>query len=149
VRRGQRGVTLVELLAALVVSALVVVLATRIFLSGNRQFRDRSDQSDRLSTLFRLKSSMQSVLRAEITRCASGGLWLRDDSAQGGGKEIGALLKARFPGIESMDVRCFETSPPPLELVEWQKRFQPNLVEYRIYIRQSGKRDSLSGSWIK
>ena len=144
--RPESGVTLVELLAALIVSAFVVIVAGRIFLSGNHQFLARRADSERLSTLYRLKGMLRVALQGEVARCASGKLWLKEDAEE---QELGTLVKARFPDMVSAEFRCLEVSADAADLVEWKDRFQPRLVEYRVVLEMDGKADSLSGSWIK
>ena len=142
----QRGITLVELLAALVISAFVVVMATRIFLSGNRQFLERSAESDRLGGLYRLKGAVQAALKREVARCASGKLWVLESGIE---KELPELLKSRFAGVAGSEIRCLEVSTDGHSLVEWQDRFQPRLIEYRIQVKTGSKTDTLAGYWIK
>ena len=70
--RGELGVTLVELLAALLISAIIVAAASRIFLSGNRQYLLRTAESQRLEELHRLKGVLQGLLKREVETCGSG-----------------------------------------------------------------------------
>lgn len=145
-RRGSRGVTLVELLAALLISGFVVVLGTRVFLSGNRQYLQRFSESERLAALYRIKTGVQGALNGDVDRCSGGKLWLRSDSGE---MELASMLKARNPGMASADFRCFETATDSASLVEWTAWFQPRLVEYKVVLGEGAKRDTLSGSWIK
>lgn len=144
--RGSRGVTLVELLAALLISGFVVVLAGRIFLSGNRQYLQRFSESERLAALYRVKAGVQGALNGEVERCSGGKLWLRSDSGE---MELAPMLKARFPGFASSDFRCFETGADSASLVEWTEWFQPRLVEYKVVLGLGAKSDTLSGSLVK
>jgi prepilin-type N-terminal cleavage/methylation domain-containing protein len=146
VQAAQKGITLVELLAALVISAFVVVMASRIFLSGNRQFFERFIESDRLGELHRLKGALQGVLKRDVARCASGRLWLAEGEGE---QELSELLKPRFPGMSGSEIRCFEISPDGHSLVEWRDRFQPSLIEYSIRMQRKAGTDTLAGSWIK
>ncbi|HKP95158.1 MAG TPA: hypothetical protein VJ385_05310 [Fibrobacteria bacterium] len=140
------GVTLVELLAALVVSAFIVVMASRIFLSGNLRFLQRTTESERLGALYRLKGAIHGAFRRDVERCASGRLWLREDDGE---SEMAALLKERFPGLAGSEFHCLEPAPDGASLREWKDRFQPALVEYRLVLEKNGKADTLAGSWIK
>lgn len=144
--RGSHGVTLVELLAALLISGFVVVLAGRIFLSGNRQYLQRFSESERLAALYRIKAGVQGALKGEVERCSGGKLWLRSDSGQ---SELAPMLKSRYPGMASADFRCFETGTDSTSLTEWTEGFQPRLVEYRVVLGQGAKTDTLAGSMIK
>ena len=144
--KGENGVTLVELLAALAISAVVVTLASRIFLSSNQQFLARALESDRLKSLYLLKATLQNSLRTEMTRCESGQLWLRVDGAE---KELLPILKTRFSAVQSADFLCWEKTGGPISLVPWKDAFQPALVEYRIVLSASGTTDTLMGSLIK
>lgn len=142
----RRGATLVELLAAMVISAVVVVLASRIFISGNHQYLARVMESDRLSDLYRLKGAVAYALQSEIETCDRGKLWLR----QGGESvDLQVALKSRFPNLESADFRCLEPDRDRVSLTEWKDGTQPRLVEYRLILNDNQVRDSLKGSLIK
>lgn len=144
--RGQRGLTLVELIAALVISALAVALASRLYLTGHREFLARVFETDRLSAQIRLKGSLHQALAGEVTRCGRGALSLATDSVAA---DLSAWVKARFPEADSMAFRCLELDARGGELVEWKDRFQPQLVEYRVVLRTRGKRDELKGSVLR
>lgn len=141
-----KGVTLVELLVAIVISALVVGLASRLFMSGQREFLARVFETDRLSALVRMKGALHHALIGEVSRCESGRLYLTQDGAE---TELGAVLKARFPGADSLDFRCFELGGAGEKLVLWSGRFQPQLIEYRIALRTRKIVDHLQGSVLK
>jgi hypothetical protein len=143
---GSRGVTLVELLAALLTSGFVVALASRIFLSGNREYLQRFSESERLAVLYRIKAGVQGALIGEVERCSGGKLWLRSDSGE---MELAPMLKAHYPGMASADFRCFETGADSSSLGEWTEGFQPRLVEYKVVLRQGAKSDTLAGSMVK
>ncbi len=144
--RMESGVTLVELLAALTISAFLVVLASRIFLSGNQQFLDRNLESDRFEKMYMLKASIQKYLQKEILRCDSGKLWVKMDGLE---TDVQAALKKHDSQIQSSDFQCYEKSGSPISLVTWKDWYQPSLVEYQIVLLKSGVRDTLRGSWIK
>lgn len=135
-----------ELLASLLISGFVVVLAGRIFLSGNRQYLQRFSESERMSALYRIKAGVQGALQGEVERCSGGKLWLRSDAGE---MELAPMLKPRFPGMASAEFRCFETGADSSSLVEWTSWFQPRLVEYRVVLRQGAKSDTLAGSVVK
>ena len=148
-RHSCYGVTLIELLVAITVSALVIVFATKIFLSGNLQFLERGKQSDNLITLFKLKNEIDKVLAGQISRCESGKIWIQDLEPNKDPSELFALLKLRIGSIVSSDFHCFEIQRADHSLIDWQGRFQPSLVEYKLVISQKGKVDSLIGSVLK
>lgn len=145
-RRGDKGLSLVELLAAMVISALVVALASRLFMSGQMEFLARVFETDRLSALVRLKGALHQALAAEVVRCGGGKLALVGDTAK---SDLSAWVKRRFPDADSITFRCFETNAGGDGLVEWKERFQPQLVEYRITLRTRGRDDRLEGSILK
>lgn len=142
----EKGLTLVELLAALVISALVVALASRLFLSGHNQFLARVFETDRLSAMVRLKGALHHALQGGIGGCESGRLQLKDGDVK---TDLATFLKERFPGADSLEFRCYETGSDGADLVEWKQRFQPQLVEYRILIRTRKAEDWLVGSVLK
>lgn len=143
---GQRGITLIELLAALLITGFIVVIASRIFISGNRQFLLRSSESQSLERLHRVKSVLQAALKGDVETCASGSIGIRSDSISGDGF---GFLKSRIPELESAEFHCLEPDRDGMSLVEWKEGFQPGLIEYRLILNRKGKRDTLSGSWIK
>jgi type II secretory pathway component PulJ len=143
---GERGITLIELLAALLITAFIVVMASRIFLSGNRQFLARSAQSQRLEDMFRLKAVLQGLLKRDVERCAAKKLSLREGET---GKDAETLLKAHFPDLARAEFICLEPAPDNGSLVEWKEWFQPRLIEYKVILEKGGKSDTLAGSWIK
>jgi prepilin-type N-terminal cleavage/methylation domain-containing protein len=150
---GQRGVTLIELLAALLITGFIVAIASRIFISGNRQFLLRSSESHSLEQSHRVKSVLQAILKREVEKCASGSMELKRGSDPEGsgadGEDVAALLKTRVPELESAAFRCLETDREGTSLVEWMDGFQPGLIEYRLILDRKGKRDTLAGSWVK
>ncbi len=141
-----RGMTLIELLAALVISGFVVAMAGRIFLSGNKQFLLRSGESERLGEMYRLKATVRGELTKPITRCEGDRLWLRMAVAE---VELGPELKKREPDVQISAFHCLELSPDATALQEWKGGAQPPLVEYRIGFTTRGVRDSLSGSILR
>lgn len=149
--------TLIELLAALIISAFIVAMASRVFLSGNRQFLDRILSSHRLENLHRMKAAVQGLLKREVEACAGKKITLRMeaggvDGADGmgaSGQDAEAMLKAHFPELAGAEFTCLEPAADSSSLVEWKDWFQPRLIEYRIILEGHGKRDTLTGSWIK
>lgn len=142
---SRRGVTLVELLAAMVLSALVVTLASRLYLGGHREFLARLFESDRLSDMIRLKGTLRQAFRADIGRCEGGRLQLASDT---GAVDLAALVKARFPGADSLAFECYEVDAAGDGLQAWKTRFQPQLIEYRVTLRKRGGADRLEGSFL-
>jgi prepilin-type N-terminal cleavage/methylation domain-containing protein len=143
---GQRGITLIELLAALLITGFIVVIASRIFISGNRQFLLRSSESQSLERLHRVKSILQAALKGDVETCSSGSIGFRSDSIAGDGFDF---LKRRVPELESAEFLCLEPDRDGTSLVEWKTGFQPGLIEYRLILNRKDKRDTLAGSWIK
>ena len=135
-----------ELLAAMAISAIVIALAARIFLSGHREFLGRAEESGRLAGLYRAKSAVRHALRGEIVRCEGGRLWLREEEGE---KDFEEWFKARFPEADSLDFRCFEAEEGADSLAPWHSLAQPALVEYRLALGKGAKRDVLAGSWLK
>jgi prepilin-type N-terminal cleavage/methylation domain-containing protein len=142
----QRGITLIELLAALVIAGFVVIMASRVFLAGNRQFLLRSSESQRLEEFYRLKGFTQGLLKRDVERCEAGKLSIRAD---GGEADVETLLKQHFPELTKAVFHCLEAATDRSSLVDWKDGFQPKLIEYRIDLKRNGKPDSLEGSWIK
>jgi type II secretory pathway component PulJ len=143
----ERGITLIELLAALLISGFVILMASRVFISGNRQFLLRSSESRRLEELYRLKAVVQGILKREVVGCAGGRLSLREGD---GSADAGTLIKGHFPDCTGAVFRCLETGRQGDEaLVEWKEWFQPRLIEYQVVMKRKGMADTLSGSWIK
>jgi hypothetical protein len=136
----------VELLAAVVLSALVVALAGRLYLGGQREFLARVFESDRLSDMIRLKGTLRQALRADIGRCEGGRLQLASDT---GAADLAALVKARFPGADSLEFKCYEVDAAGDGLREWKTRFQPRLIEYRVSLRTRGRSDRVEGSFLR
>jgi hypothetical protein len=136
----------VELLAALLLAGFIVALASKLFLSGNAQFLRRATESRRLGDLYRLKGMIQGSLKKDVTRCASGKLWLREGGSE---KELSEAIKGHFPDMAAARFKCLETASDGSGLVEWKARFQPGLVEYAVILGKGAKADTLAGSWIK
>lgn len=147
-RLGSRGVTLVEILIALVISAIAITLTSQIFFAGHREFVARIFESDRLSGLMRLQGAMHHSLHEKISRCRDGKLWL-SESSSGAEVDLEGRLKKRFPGLDSLVFRCFETDAASEQLVEWKDRFQPQLVEFRVLLKARKHTDLLEGSVLK
>lgn len=144
---GSRGMTLIELLAALLISGFVVSMAGRIFLSGNAQFVKRSADSERLSTLYGLKAALRGALRGEVSRCGAGTVWLKGKSGE---TDLLVLLKKKTPELADGKFRCLEPDAAGTALQEWREAIQPPLVEYRLLLKKKkGEDDSLSGSWLR
>lgn len=148
---AQAGVTLVELMAAIMLSALAVALASRLLLSGQNQFLARVFETDRLSALVRLKGALHQALAGEIVRCEGGRLTLGEGAPSGAAarEDMAAWVKRRFPGADSVVFRCYELAAGGDGLVEWKTRFQPQLVEYGVTLRNRGKADRLEGSVLR
>lgn len=145
-RASRSGVTLVELVAAVVISALVVALASRVFLSGQKEFLARVFETDRLSDLVRLKGVLHRALGGRIERCEGGKMALATDSAA---LDLNGWIKTRFPEADSLVFRCLEADVARGELTEWKGRFQPRLVEYRACLKMRGRAECLVGSVLK
>ncbi|MDQ3000827.1 MAG: hypothetical protein M3Y08_06160 [Fibrobacterota bacterium] len=142
----KRGATILELLAAMVISALVVVLASRIFITGNHQYLARVMESKGLANLYRMKVAVAKALGGEIAKCETGRLWLRVEDAE---VDLQSELKGRFPELESADFYCLELDRGSASFLDWKARFQPSLVEYRLILKENSVWDSLIGSTIK
>lgn len=142
----ERGITLVELIAALVITALVVTLASRVFLSGQKEYLARMFETDRFSALVRLKGALHQALGGRIATCGNGRMALATDSTD---LDLAVWLKARHPQADSIAFKCLELDPERGDLVEWQGRFQPQLVEYRSCITVRGRNECLTGSLLK
>lgn len=143
---SQRGVTLVELLAALVISALVVTLASRLLLTGQKQYLERLFETDRISALVRMKGALHQALGRPIATCGAGRVALATDSTD---LDLAVWLETRYPEADSMVFKCLEVDQGGGELREWQGRFQPQLVEYRACLAVRGRKDCLAGSVLK
>lgn len=145
-RDREKGVTLIELLSALVVSAFVVAMASRIFLSGHAQFVRRSEESEKIALFYRLKVEVEAGLKEEIAACSGGKLTLLTDSSQ---VDLGDRLRARLPGLTEARFACLEPDPTGTGLQEWKDAAQPALIEYGLRVRVRGQVDSLTGSWLR
>ena len=142
----QRGITLIELLAALLIAGFVIVMASRIFLAGNRQFLLRSAESQRLEEFYRLKAYIQGWLKSDVEQCGAGKLSVRAD---GGAVDLEGAIKKHYPDLTKAVFRCLEAAPDKGSLVEWKDGFQPQLIEYRLELGRKEKSDFLEGSWVK
>jgi prepilin-type N-terminal cleavage/methylation domain-containing protein len=128
----KRGVTLVELLAALVISALVVTLASRIFLSGNREFLRRVAGSEELARQYRIKARLHHLFEGTVASCSDGAARLKSEGA-----------------VDSLFVKCLVVDTGGKALVPWDGSGQPQLVEYRVVIRGRYGPVRLEGSVLK
>jgi prepilin-type N-terminal cleavage/methylation domain-containing protein len=142
----ERGVTLIELLAAMAVSGLVVALASRIFLSGHAQFLRRSADSEKVAMFYRLKAEVEGSLKGEVVSCTEGRLVLRSDT---GDADLGAKLRKRHPEVAQSTFKCLEANPDGTSIQDWKDGAQPPLIEYRLAIRFHQGADSLTGSWLR
>jgi prepilin-type N-terminal cleavage/methylation domain-containing protein len=142
----KRGVTLLELLVALVISAIVISYASYIFLSGNHQYINRLMESGRIAQLFRIKTGIVKSLEDPIEKCEDGKILIVQDS---GKIELNIKLKTQFPIIDSLVFHCLEMDSDSLSFRDWKEGNQPRLVEYRAFITEKNVRDSLSGSVAK
>ena len=142
----ETGVTLIELLSALVVSAFVVAMASRIFLSGHAQFARRSAESEKIALCYRLKAEVEAGLKGEILTCAAGKLALLTDSGQ---IDLGARLHARLPALIEAHFDCQEPDSSGTALQAWKDGAQPALIEYGLRVQVRGQVDSVSGSWLR
>jgi prepilin-type N-terminal cleavage/methylation domain-containing protein len=142
----ERGVTLIELLAAMALSGLVVALASRIFLSGHAQFLRRSADSEKMALFYRLKAEVESNLKGEIISCTGGHLVFRSDSGEA---DLGAKLRKRHPDLAQSRFQCMEPDPEGTALQDWKEGAKPPLIEYRLDIRFHRSMDSLTGSWSR
>lgn len=140
----EAGVTLVELLVAIVISALVVGLVSRLFYSGQRAYLDRIFETDRLSTFFALKTFLNQALSHEVVRCGDGELSLVENSGE---KKLTAWIQERFPEVEASEFRCLEVDGEVLSV--WRNRFQPDLIEYRLTVRSGKALQKWVGSTFK
>jgi type II secretory pathway component PulJ len=139
-------VTLIELLAALVISAIVIALVSRVFLSGHRQYLTRLLESEQLTEAIHLKRALNKTLQAKILECKSGRLKVRMNEQDQG---LETWLKAEFPKTDSVSIKCFEWDETLEKLVPWESRFQPQLIEYRVLIGEGGPLNILEGSVLK
>ena len=142
---GSRGVTLIELLAALLISAIVVAVAGRIFLSGHAQFMKRSADSAKLGSFYRSKRIVEAALKSEVVRCEGGRLWLRRNGVE---SELEAEVKKHDRAVKDAEFRCLEAAADGATLQPWKDGAQPRLVEYRLRFKTGGDVDSLSGSFL-
>jgi hypothetical protein len=142
----ETGVTLIELLAALVVSAFVVAMASRIFLSGHAQFVRRSEESEKIALCYRLKAEVEAGLKGEVLACSGGKVTLQTDTGQ---IDLGDRLQARLPALADARFDCLEPDSAGTGLQTWKDAAQPALIEYDLRIRVRGRNDSLSGSWLR
>lgn len=144
--KRSHGVTLVELLSALVISAIVVTLISRVYLSGHREFLGRLLESDQLTALVKAKRTLDKALMGKINHCKSGHLGLVISSTK---TDMETWLHSKIPTITSSSFHCFERDEATGEIVEWSGRFQPQLVEYRVQLVSKNKSDWLEGSVLK
>jgi prepilin-type N-terminal cleavage/methylation domain-containing protein len=142
----EKGVTLIELLAAMAITGLVVALASRIFLSGQAQFLRRSADSEKMAFFYRMKSEVEGGLKGELASCGGGRLVFRSDT---GGADFGDRLRKRHPEITQARFQCLEPDPAGGALQDWKDGAQPPLIEYRVDIHFRQGTDSLSGSWLR
>jgi prepilin-type N-terminal cleavage/methylation domain-containing protein len=142
----ESGMTLIELLAALLISGFVVAMASRIFLSGHLQFLRRSADSERMNLFYRLKAETQGALAKEIVSCESGRLAFLSDS---GKTDAAEWLKRRIPALSEARFACLEPASDGATLQDWKDASQPPLVEYILRVRLRGEPDSMTGSWLR
>ena len=146
VKGPETGVTLIELLAALVVSAFVVAMASRIFLSGHAQFVRRSAESEKIALCYRLKAEVEAGLKGEVLACSGGKIAFQTDTGE---IDLGDRLRARLPALTDARFACLEPDSAGTVLQTWKDAAQPALIEYDLRIRVRGQDDLLSGSWLR
>jgi prepilin-type N-terminal cleavage/methylation domain-containing protein len=142
----EAGLTLIELLAAMVVSAFVVAMASRIFLSGHAQFVRRSAESEKIALFYRLKAEVEAGLKGEIQECSGGKLALLTDSGQ---VDLATRLRARLPALTEARFDCLEPDATGSGLQAWKDADQPALVDYNLRVKVREQADSLTGSWLR
>ena len=140
----KKGMSLVELLVAMTIAALVMILVTQLFLTSHQEFIGRMQESNRMNQLQRLKSAVQKSLHGEVSRCEGGRLWVILDGEE---KEMAAWLSLRFSDLDSLEFQCKEVDQNHL-LTEWHGPPPPKLIEYKIGQGKGKKRNVLRGSWI-
>jgi prepilin-type N-terminal cleavage/methylation domain-containing protein len=141
-----KGVTLVELLAAMVVSALVVALASRIYLSGHHELVRRITESEDLDRLYRLKAHLRKELAGEISKCDAGGIKLRADKKE---IDLFMVLHVKFPTLDTLRVACLVADTLQAKMVPWAGTGQPQIVEYEAHLAQARGMDWLRGSVLR
>jgi prepilin-type N-terminal cleavage/methylation domain-containing protein len=142
----KKGLTLVELLAALVISSIVVALAGRIFLSGNKGMAERANDSDRLEKLFSVKTHMQNLLTRPFLKCDR-----EEVTVQIGRNKINLQkeIRRKFPFADSLEIKCLVADTATKSFRPWNGIGQPQLVEYQVSINGKKSIDKLEGSVLK
>lgn len=140
------GVTLLELLAALALSGLVVALASRIFLLGQKEFFGRVRESERLQTLRLAQGELERALRFPVVKCGREALEVESDS---GTVEMGKWLASRFPAIHRAEFECWDLGASGFSLRPASPPIRPRWVEYRLFWSQGRDSAVLSGARLE
>ncbi len=141
---GQKGLTLLELLAALTISSMAILIGAQIFGWNQNQFYFRMRESEFLQRQYLLQETVRGQLKHEIVSCKSDHLVVWNKKEEW---EVVTALRKRFPGLETLTFNCIEVDEHGA-LILWNSGIQPKLVEYEWIFTHKGLRQSHRGSWL-
>jgi prepilin-type N-terminal cleavage/methylation domain-containing protein len=141
-----KGMTLLELIVALALSSIVISLCAMMYLKSTGQFHRRVHDSRLLQTWHLVNTHVDNSLKKKIDKCAFGRVYYFSDS---GVVDIKEELIERFPGLETINFRCYELDRFTGNLVTWGMKENPDLIEYMGNLKGDVVNRRISGSIMR
>ncbi|MGL1934453.1 MAG: prepilin-type N-terminal cleavage/methylation domain-containing protein [Fibrobacterales bacterium] len=124
---SQRGVTLIELMAAIAVSAIVLTLLGQLFLQSQKEYSSRMSESWQFQKQYLIEKTINKALYSDFEECSFGKIKVKTLKST-----VNESIYQKFPEVEAITFKCFELDPDLGIVQDWKFAIKPDLVKYQI-----------------
>ncbi len=144
--KTSKGITILELMVAIGLSGLVLSIASMMYIKSTRQFHDRVQESDLFRSLHLINLEIENRLVEPIDKCDFGRVhyFYQDES-----RDLKEELKTRHPNLGSITFKCYELDPITRQIVTWETKHSPDLIEYSGTVVHKGITRTITGSVLR
>lgn len=128
-QKNNHGFTLVELIVAMGIAAILLSIATGVYIQGLKYFKMRMAEASTFRELVLMDKLIKKKVSSKVHDCDFGKIEVEVD---GGPIELAEMLKSKFKIVKDIKFECLEIEPDTKKLRSWKNTYQPDVINYEL-----------------